>query len=463
MDFEKKYLKYKNKYLELKNQTGGIINLNDNDNLDFFFNFNSKKDTILNTYNFYDYESMDSPINRVGEPSENGFVNKLVFKNKNKTKNFTAVMKNSIKKSADNNYYEYVAGNCINKLKTYFPNFIYTLRFMFLTPVLKEGLKNGNFTKLDNFKDTESKEMDEDNLLSYNNIGKGCKNNDKASILIEHIPNSLNINNLLSDSNFNEFENVEVYNILFQIYACLSSLKNFYTHYDLHYNNVMFVKIPDNKIVQIDYNINNKEYKIYTHFIPVIIDYGRSHVNCLKLNDKDKLNLISSKIFSEIACENPDCNSRIQPGCKTYNSGLIIERDANEYYSKMDDFYSIDIRHPNQSIDLRFINLFMTKLNSNLPIKLKYEKFFDQFWLSNTNNYRHLDKTTPLLPGIRERPSNLYILGKISTTTDCLAWLIEAYDESYLNSSIINKKKYGSIKINTNMNKNIKWSFEKSV
>ena len=129
----------------------------------------------------------------------------------------------------------------------------------------------------------------------------------------------------------------------------------------------------------------------------------------------------------------------------------------------MDDFYSIDIRHPNQSIDLRFINLFMTKLNSNLPIKLKYEKFFDQFWLSNTNNYRHLDKTTPLLPGIRERPSNLYILGKISTTTDCLAWLIEAYDESYLNSSIINKKKYGSIKINTNMNKNIKWSFEKSV
>jgi hypothetical protein len=270
---------------------------------------------------------------------------------------------------------------------------------MFLTPVLKEGLKNGNFTNLSNFKDTESKEMDEDNLLSYNNIGKGCKNNDKASILIEYIPNSLNINNLLADSDFNQFANVEVYNILFQIYACLSGLKNFYTHYDLHYNNVMFVKIPDNKIVQINYNINNKEYKIYTQFIPVIIDYGRSHINCLKLNDKDKLNLISSKLFSEIACENPDCNSRIPPGCKTYNSGLIIERDENEYYSKMDDFYSIDIRHPNQTIDLRFINLFMTKLNSNLPIKLKYEKFFDQFWLSNMNNYRHLDKTISLLPG----------------------------------------------------------------
>ena len=108
MDFEKKYFKYKYKYLELKNQKGGIDILNDDDNLDFFFNFNSKKDIILKNYDFYDYELMDSPINRVGEPSENGFVNKIVFKNKTQSKKFTTVMKSSIKKTADNNYYEFV-------------------------------------------------------------------------------------------------------------------------------------------------------------------------------------------------------------------------------------------------------------------------------------------------------------------------------------------------------------------
>jgi len=459
MNFEEKYIKYKSKYLELKKQTGGLSEIDQLDNINFFFNFNTNKDILLNKYDFYDYNLILSPISRLGDPSENGFINKLLFKNKSDNKLFTIIMKTSIKKQADNNYYEFVVGNCINKLKNYFPNFVYTFRFMSLSSELKNGLNNGNFTNIEKFKDTESKEIDDDKLLSYNNIGNGCKNNDKSSIFIEYVPNSLSINELLNDPTFINYKNIEIFNILFQIYALLSSLKEVYTHYDLHESNVMYVKIPDDKIVTINYTINNIVYNIHTHYIPVIIDYGRSHVNCLKIGESFNPSLINSKIYSEIVCENPNCNSEKLPSCNALGVGLGIERNKFDNYSNLDYFQYLDIRHPNESSDLRFINKFMTKLENNLPIKINYESKFDGFWLSSDNRANHLDKTTSLLYNIKQRPSNLNILGKISTTTDCIMWLISLYNETYANANIINKVKYGSMNIDTDINKKIKWTF----
>jgi len=249
MNFYEKYLKYKNKYLDLlEKQLGGSI---ESDNLAFFFNFNIKRKEIINKYDFHNHNLILSPINRLGEPSANGFINKVIFKNKLDNKHFLTIMKTSIEKSADNNYYEYVVGRCINKIKKYFPNFIYTFKFMTLNPSLKDGLKKGHFTNIEKFGESESKENDieEDKLLSYNNIGNGCMNNDKASILIEYIPNSLSIDELLKDENFIKFKHLEVYNILFQIYALLSGLKDIYTHYDLHLGNVMYIKIQNIKKV----------------------------------------------------------------------------------------------------------------------------------------------------------------------------------------------------------------------
>ena len=458
MDYEKKYLKYKNKYLDLlKKQFGGSPD--EFDNIDFFFNFNKVKDIFLDKYDFYDNNLILSPISRLGEPSENGFINQLIFKNKSDNKLFTTIMKTSIKKQADNNYYEFVVGNCINKLKKYFPNFIYTFKFMNLSYELKDGLKNDNFTDLKKFEDSESKQIEDDKLLSFNNIGNGCKNNDKSSILIEYVPNSLNLNELLNDSTFIKYKNVEIYNILFQVYALLSSLKKIYTHYDLHDGNIMYVKIPDNKIVSINYTINNNVYIIYTHFIPVIIDYGRSYINCLNIGETVDPSLINSKIYSEIVCENPNCNSSKLPGCNAIDVGLGIERNKFDNYSNFDYFYYIDMRHPNESSDLRFINVFMTKLENDLPIKINYESKFDGFWLSSDNRANHLDKTTSLLFNIKERPSNLNILRKISTTTDCIMWLISLYNETYTNENIINELKYGSMNIDTDIDKKIKWSF----
>jgi len=44
--YKNKYIKYKNKYLNLKKMIGG----NNDENLDFFLNFNIKKDIYIEKY-----------------------------------------------------------------------------------------------------------------------------------------------------------------------------------------------------------------------------------------------------------------------------------------------------------------------------------------------------------------------------------------------------------------------------
>jgi hypothetical protein len=57
-----------------------------------------------------------------------------------------------------------------------------------------------------------------------------------------------------------------------------------------------------------------------------------------KLNMSLK-NLINSKIFSEIVCENPNCNSVNLPGCNATQVGLGIDRNKSENYSNLDYYY----------------------------------------------------------------------------------------------------------------------------
>jgi hypothetical protein len=214
------------------------------------------------------------------------------------------------------------------------------------------------------------------NLQNNNNIDEGCKHNDKSSVLIEFVPNGLSIYELLKDPIFQNrpaYFNLEVYNILFQLYFTLSGLREIYTHYDLHLDNVMFIKIPNNEKMKIDYNINNIIYTIYTSFVPVILDYGRSFVDCLKID-----NILNSRIFAEIACNNSSCNIYKQPKCNTIESGLVIEKNENDIFSKQENFYHINLRNKNESIDLRYLHKLMTLISNETPIKKLYKEYFNK-------------------------------------------------------------------------------------
>ena len=51
-----------------------------------------------------------------------------------------------------------------------------------------------------------------------------------------------------------------------------------YTHYDLHYGNVLIQTTKNNELVYIPYNFEGKKFYIATRTMAKIIDYGKSHV-----------------------------------------------------------------------------------------------------------------------------------------------------------------------------------------
>ena len=202
--YYEKYLKYKNKYMNLKNsiQYGGI---SINDNIDFFFNFNVVKDQIVQKYdNFSNLFLLNGSIKKIGNPSENGFIDKLNFRNKNDSSTFDCILKTSLSKDADNNFYEYTVGLCINKIKTFLPNFLYTFNYGNIKLDLKMQLKSSKeFTNLEKFaNELELKNIKEKDILSYSNISNGCKTNDVSSIMLEYLPTSMNFETLTKNKKF---------------------------------------------------------------------------------------------------------------------------------------------------------------------------------------------------------------------------------------------------------------------
>lgn len=447
MDYKQKYLKYKMKYLQLK---GGEDP--DNENLDFFLNYNTKKDAFLERYEkFFNKDLIQAPIIRIGSPSANGFINLIKFKKGDTT--FKTVLKTSVNLDADNNYYEFVVGNCINIIKEYVPNFLYT--FLYATPTtgLKNNLKSNKlFYDVASFKanTTFKPRIHGNDLQTFANIGVGCEKNDQASILIEYVPDSLNTEELLKDADFIGDLDYNLYCLLFQIYAALAGLKNIYTHYDFHTGNVMMIKLP--KKMRIEYT--NFGTTLYTRFIPIIIDYGRSHINCLKLGTT-----IFSRVFSEISCENPTCNKSAQPLCDTLARGLVVQRDKTNY-STQDHFYSINLRLKNESHDLRFIHNFMKQFTPLLEIRKDYDKHFN---VATNPEWFVMEKdgSIDLTYGVKEAVSDYANSKIIKTTTDVILWLKE-YGNSKNFTYKVTSDVYGSMTINTDIESKVKWSFVKS-
>ena len=190
--------------------------------------------------------------------------------------------------------------------------------------------------------------------LDPKNIDVGCVNNKNSSIYIQWIPNSMGLPDLLKSSAFLNNRNIESFNILFQVYAALSGLKEIYTHYDLHTDNVAFVPVPEGKTTEVVYHIGNKEYHIHTHFIPVILDYGRSHIECSKFGSR-----INSKAFANVGCTLNHCQGLAIPNECILRSGLHFSKDSRGNFSSDFAQYFIVPANRNISSDLRYLYMFM--------------------------------------------------------------------------------------------------------
>jgi len=463
-NYRNKYLKYKNKYLNLKKITENENNIenmigggDDLDNLDFFLNFNKNKEKYLEKYNlFYDINLIKLPIKKIGQASANGFINLLEYKNNKDSNTFKAVLKSSLKLNADNNYYEFVVGNCINKIKEYFPNFAYTFLYMNPSNELKKELMTGKLNNPNLLKNLNIRpKININHLQSFSNIGQGCEKNENSSILLEYIPNSYNIDDILKDSDFISNYDYNLLSIMLQVYIALAGLKNIYTHYDLHQDNVMIIKLPKKILI----NYTNLGIILYTKYMPVIIDYGRSHIDCSNLNL-----LISSKKIADIACNTNKCNKDSVNNCNTIDKGLYVYKKHNKY-SDLSFFSYINMRTKNESSDVRYIiDMMLYKINDNSLLKNNFFKLFNEFnnpeWFENIKNKDGSIHISPKY-GISEMPSSYFTNEKLKTIIDICEWLYDFFISNKYNDIKFNiNDYYGTVTINSNINDKQKWSFQ---
>jgi len=274
----------------------------------------------------------------------------------------------------DNLLYEYLVGKCVNRFCDYFPNFIKTYcsyqyknqsKYDFLLNSCSKVFKTILPENLEYYLYVNSYENLNDNIIN------GCKNNKYMSVLMQFVPYQYDLRSyveLMIKGKIFQTPNIsQLIKILYMIYAPLKVLSNHYTHYDLHDKNILLYEIPNNQYIELKYFKNDKDFiLIKTRCIPIIIDYGRSWIDC-KFFDKELLN--SNEILN-IVCDNmEECKSNCG---KEVGFDFIGNRSGRHFLDTDHNKFYINTAKRNKSHDLRLLNIFKTYDYRNLDNKIEY-------------------------------------------------------------------------------------------
>ena len=283
-------------------------------------------------------------IKRIGGLSSNGFVTEIPYHKSGY--NAYAILKSSQQTYSDNLYYEALVGIFVNKLNKRYPCFLETY-----SPYIYEN--RGIYDKLKNKKPVSSlkniqkmvKKYDYDDMFTHINIAKSCKKSVYMCVLIQHLKNSKSLEQYMATLKTDEdFFSVHLVNYLYQVYCPLDSLKDEFTHYDLHPDNVLIYhpSTDPKKYVKMVYHYpNNSIVEFNTQGISKIIDYGR----CF-FEDREE-NTSSLKFYDTVCLTKPECD----PNCGVDQGYSTL---AKEYIPG--NFYYISSQAKNKSHDLRLLN-----------------------------------------------------------------------------------------------------------
>lgn len=258
------------------------------------------------------------------------------------------------------------------------------------------------------------------------------------SIVIQHIKRAKRLNDCLMDNQpqYNtekiHFYEVELIFILFQIYYTLSELRDSFTHYDLHLENVLLYEPVKKSYIQYIYNVNGTEIRFKSKYIVKIIDYGR----CFFKNEN-----MSSDDIRDYICNIPGCNSGNQV-CGNQLGFNSITDNANFCIE-----HHICSNRKNISHDLRLLHLLNNVFND-----VNNHVAFDVFIIRNiiekvvfTGQYGTPELTNSGLPQNIHNVTDAFtaILESIQTATD-LNELNNKYYENH--TSLGNLHVYGGNK-----------------
>jgi hypothetical protein len=243
---------------------------------------------------FTSFKYVVPPIKRIGDESENGFVNQIEYNHRGYKA--YAILKSSKMAEADNLLYEYVVGQYINRMNKIYPCFLETYGFYIYTnDVAWLELQNTPIlTNVHSLKDGLRQQHD----IDYNNA---CRESGKLAILIQYFKDIVSLEKCSREPKFIQ---EELMNALFQLYIPLDKMKDNFTHYDLHLKNVyMYQPVADHYIEYHYWISSTRSISFKSSYILKIIDYGRSYFN-------DELTGQNSKTIyeKELCLYATDCN-----------------------------------------------------------------------------------------------------------------------------------------------------------
>ena len=269
-----------------------------------------------------------APIKRVGKISVNGFVHEITYMHRGYQAQ--AILKSSATYYTDNLMYEYMVGKYVNKLNRRFPCFLETYGYYIYND-------HNDWNKMKTTQTLASTDILKQGLTLQKTIdyATGCEQSQYLSILIQHLKGIISMRDSLKDLNF---VNNELPYALFQIYSVLALMKNNFTHYDLHGENVFMYEPSTDKYIEYHYYINSKVVSFKCKYIAKIIDYGHAFFN----DTEEKIN--TTQVYNAL-CATKKCNYHGKCG---KNQGFQFITGVQQYF--------ITSQTPNISHDLRLLD-----------------------------------------------------------------------------------------------------------
>ena len=278
---------------------------------------------------------------------DNGEVLEVLFQRyKYQAYTILKIMKNN-NIIVDNLVYEYIVGKfLINKYYKKVPCFLETYGFIFNDNI--KDIKNNR--KLFNIQNIEIPQI---KLLLKN----GCTNEKHFGLVIEYVKNPKTLFEKLYRKKF-WYKNLLI--VLFQVYYTLFLLKDVFTHYDLHLNNVLVFEPKKKHFIQYHYHYKGEIISFKSNYIVKIIDYGR----CGFVNNED--NIKSLDIYNNL-CSIQECKEENSRPCGA-RKGFIVSTPNNKNYIKPTTL--------NNSHDLRLLKSVGYLFNNNFDERATYTRQF---------------------------------------------------------------------------------------
>lgn len=315
---------------------------------------------------FFDNYLLSSPyakkLKRIGNSSANGFIIQIEYEKENY--NSHAVIKCNQNNESDNLLYEYYVGrNFINDFVPIFPCFVETYEQLYFFDDVNnfefaESIDRTEMIIDDNvrqhFREVKNTEsiMNPLGIFANNACKFGRKN--QVAIMLQHYDNFIPLFKYGTIPNSSDMYDIP--NILLQVYFVLGALKDEYTHYDLHSENVFLYKpYLGDKYIEMTYHYNDGTSTIFpTEYIVKIIDYGTNYfynkktsISSQDLFDKFCLNC-ESNCFSYTTKKNGLID--LDP-CGEKTAGIV----SKEYLKAKGSLDFISPNKRNMSHDLRLI------------------------------------------------------------------------------------------------------------